>query len=189
MNKLFNTHINTINSYIKRGAYGAEWYDKTRTHIESIYESDTDLFIDLLAATSANTSVKGNVTLAMKAYQQYKNDKAFVGYLPVIKNMLDIIRINYKTGVHAPFGGRKVQNFAAALKGDVHAVVVDRWMLRAFGFPNVTDNRYTIIEQWILDKANKLGYTGRQLQAAIWCGIKDKIDETGFKTDSFEAYI
>lgn len=186
---MFKVHVNTINSYIKRGMYGHQWYDKLRAHIESIYEEDTDLFIDMLAATSANTSVKGNVTLAMKAYQQYKNDKAFSGYLPIIKHMLDIIRINYKTGIHAPFGGRKVQNFAAALKGDNQAVVVDRWMLRAFGFPNVTDNRYTIIENWILDKAHKLGLTGRQVQAAMWCGIKDKLDDTGFSTDSFEVYI
>lgn len=189
MKSLFNTHVNTINSYIRNGQYGAEWYDKTRAHIESIYESDTELFIDMLAATSANTSVKGNVTLAMKAYQQYKNNKAFKGYIPVTKNMLDIIRINYKTGIHAPFGGRKVQNFAAALKGDIDAVVVDRWMLRAFGFPNVTDYRYNIIETWIQNKAVKLGMTARQVQAAMWCGIKDKLDTTGFTTDSFEAYI
>lgn len=186
---MIKTHVNTINSYLKRGMYGAQWYDKTREHIQEIYEDDTDLFIDLLAATSANTSVKGNVTLAMKAYQQYKNNKPFKGFLPIVKNMLDIIRINYITGHHVPYGGLKVQNFAAALKGQHDAVVVDRWMLRAFGFPNSTDKRYKFIEAWCRDKASKLGLTARQVQAAIWCGVKDKLDDTGFTTDNFEAYI
>lgn len=183
-------HSNKINHYFNVGKDGAGWYDNTYTTIVDMFESDADLFCDILAATSANTSVKGNVTLALKAYQQYKNDKPFTGFLPVVVDMLDIIRINYTTGHHAPYGSLKIQNFARALKGDLSACVVDRWMLRAFGFKLVmTDKRYRDITAWCERKALRESMEVSQVQAAIWCGVKKLTDETGNSMESLEYYL
>lgn len=184
-------HANAINKYFKKGLYGAGWYDETRHHIEEKIGSEhTPIYIDFLAATSPNQSVAGNVTCANKALRQFRDGKAFTGYLPIVKNMLDTIRINHMTGHRAPFGGLKVQNFADALAGDLSAVVVDRWILRAFGYPlSATPKRYRLISEWITAKAQREGMEPAQVQAAIWCGIKDLEDETGFKTAPFEAYL
>lgn len=184
-------HSNKINHYFKAGLYGAQWYDETRQHVvASVGAEYADVFIDMLAATSPNQSVKGNVTAARKALKQLKESKAFSGYLPIVVNMLNIIKVSHMTGHRARFGGAKVQAFADALRGDLSAVVVDRWMLRAFGYPNIiTDKRYRTITEWVNRKAEKEGMQPAQVQAAIWCGVKDLEDTTGFKTDPMEAYF
>jgi hypothetical protein len=184
-------HTNTINKYFKAGLDAADWYDETRAAVtRAVGEQWAAVYIDMLAATSPNQSVKGNVTAANKALRQLKEGRPFAGYLPVVKSMLDIIRINWLTGYRVKFGGAKVQNFADALGGDLSAIVVDRWMLRAFGYPeNITAKRYREISHWIAAKAHREGMAPAQVQAAIWCGIKRLEDTTGFRIDPIDKYL
>ena len=180
-----------INSYLKAGLHGAEWYDHTRKVVEDKLGKElAPVFVDILAATSPNQSVKGNVTIAKRALKQLQERQAFRGYLSMVANMLNIIRINHITGHRAKFGGAKVQNFADALAGDSGAVVVDRWMLRAFGYPNIiTHKRYREISLWIVTRAAQLDMSPAQVQASIWTGIKAKEDKTGMTAKSFDNFI
>ena len=180
-----------VMSYFRAGFEERQWYNATFTHIEEIFEDDAPLFCDILAATSANTSVKGNVTLALKAYQQYKNDRAFVGYLPVVVSMLNQIRENYETGIHKPFGSDKIQAFALALKGDLTQCVVDRWILRAYGITGrPTPKRARDIKAHCQKIAKRYGVTVSEAQAAIWCGIKKALAGPKWKsTDTIEFHL
>ena len=156
------------NKYFKLGIDGAFWYDKTYAVISEIFREDANLFCDMLAATSPNTSVKGNVTLALKAFFQFQKEEEFHGFMGSTIDMLNKVVNGYT------FGGRKVQKFSEALRGDLSAVVVDRWMLRAYGIEKdiVTDARYRAIEKHINQMAKRHGLQPAQVQAAIWCGIK-----------------
>lgn len=155
--------------YFRIGREGAHWYDKTYATITEVFGVDTGrLFCDFLAATSPNSSVKGNVTLALKALEQWRDGREFRGFMGVVETMLR------KVVKGEQFGGRKVQKFADALKGDLNAVVVDRWMLRAYGIEKdiVTNARYREIEAHIKQVAKREKLYPAQVQAAIWCGIK-----------------
>ena len=187
----FPNHINTINAYFKAGLSGATWYNETREQVAFIFGDDTDLFCDFLAATSPNTTVKANVTLALKAYKQYKSYEDFTGFMGIIIKMLRTAVINDSTIGHKfKMGGSKVHNFARALKGDLDAVVVDRWMLRAFGYDKdiITDKRYRDIEAWCVAKAEREGMKPAEVQAAIWCGIKSK-DERFTDTSKIDDFL
>lgn len=179
-----------IHNYFLKGLYGRRWYYNTRVHTEKIFGLDTDLFIDLLAATSPNTNVKANVSKALTAYRQFKNNEKFSGQLPICLNMLDIVRSNYFTGQSKPFGGPKVQAFAKALKGDFSQVVVDTWMLRAFDIPNATPLQVRKITCFIKKKAVRFEMTPAEVQAAIWCGVKlSSQRKQDHNTEPFETFL
>ena len=187
----FPNHGNIMNKYFKRGIAGAAWYNETRDQVSYVFGDDTDLFCDFLAATSPNTTVKANVTLAMKAYSQYMRGQAFNGFMGVIKNMLNIAVRNDSLIHPVRMGGDKVHNFAKALKGDLSAVVVDRWMLRAFGYDpkkGTTPKKYRDISAWITDKAKREGMQPAEVQAAIWCGIKS-MDERFTDTRKIDDFL
>ena len=128
--------------------------------------SDRDMFTKFLAITSINTSVVANVTLAKKAYRQYIDGRPFRGFLPMVIEKLEVARDG-----QAP-QGRKIYNFYKALMGVHGAVVVDRWILRAYGFKSMTPGRYDYIERHITRLAKEEGFTPREYQAMVWGGVK-----------------
>lgn len=148
------------------------WYDSTNTKLNEMFGEDGPMMGKFLAVTSSNATVKSNATLAAKAYRQWKAGEPFEGYRPVVKLQLERVA----RGEDA--GGRKITEFAKALSGDPEAVVVDRWMLRAFGFNKdaATDRQYDLIEQVIRDLAKKLDKTPRQVQAALWFEVKNRTE-------------
>jgi len=179
-----------IHGYFLKGLHGRKWYRHTKRHIRIIFGPDTDLFIELLAVTSPNTSVKSNVSKALKAYRQFKNNEKFTGQLPIVLNMLDIVRLNYFTGQSKGFGGPKVQAFAKALKGDYSQVVIDTWILRAFDVPNATPKQVKIISEFIVKKAVRFGMYPAEVQAAIWCGIKLSQKKGQYRNiEPFESFL
>lgn len=148
------------------------WYDETSEGLQRIFGEDGPIVGKFLAATSSNATVKSNVALALKAYRQYKAGEPFQGYLPVVKLQLERIAKG------EPVGGRKIDNFAKALAGDQDAVVVDRWMLRAFGLPKdaATPTQYDLIEEAVKRVAKETGQTPRQVQAGLWFATKNKAE-------------
>lgn len=178
-------HTNKLLHYMRVGMDGAGWYDNIWPRIQQQYPAHAVLFSNILAVTSPNATVKGNVYLARKAYAQHMAGKDFVGFLPVVVSMLRRVVAGEEAG------GLKVRNFARALRGDLDAVVVDRWMSRAFGFgdKNITPKRYRDIESWIRVRANKEGMMAAQVQAAVWCGIKRLEDTSGAKEYPIDFYL
>jgi hypothetical protein len=170
-----------IARYVWNGQGDRFWYAETRRELaEMLPVEDIDLLIDLLVATSITTSLKANVYQAFKALYQLKNDLPFEGYLPAIQYQLDLIKKGEE------FKGRKIWNYAQALKGNRDAVVVDIWVVRAFGLEvqyyneNVSrqlqrspSNRvYSAIQDYMTDNALKMRLQPRELQSMIWAGIR-----------------
>lgn len=106
---------------------GADWYEIAHRRIVNKYGFDADLFADLLAATSPQMDVRENVKEAEKALERYRKGEPQEPWIPSHTNNIQ------RALRREPLSGPKVRAFAAALKGDVNAVVVDTWMLRAAG--------------------------------------------------------
>jgi hypothetical protein len=73
------------------------------------------------------------------------------------------------------------------MTGDKDAVVVDIWILRAFGCSNLspTKKQYDWIESWIRAEAYSRKIQPRQLQAMIWIGCRELTngpDEVNYST-------
>ncbi|MCL4538033.1 MAG: hypothetical protein M1378_00265, partial [Bacteroidetes bacterium] len=177
----------------EKGMTGMGWYDAVRDDLKYVFGDDTNLLIGFLAATSPNNAVAGNVTQALKAYSMYKSGQKFEdaekgkGFLPAhISNLNRFL-------ADGTINGRKVNNFLQAMLGKEDAVTVDRWMGRAFGLPissgegsdeksrTIKDDEYTFIEDVIRDAAKELKVTPRQVQAAIWAGVRG---DEGFSAES-----
>lgn len=170
------TKTTELMKMLNAGKPYAEWYG-TGDELRQFFGKDAEVFANLLAATSNNAEVKSNVALALKAYAQWKiNPEA-----DPIGIMGTVVPAVKKALTNDPLLGRKVHNFARALMGDPDAVVVDRWMMRAFGFMGPkndvpTAQQYDFIEHAVKKLAQDNNMTPREVQAAIWYGAKDKIE-------------
>lgn len=181
-----NIFMNTenISRYIYFGRTDKDWYADCRATLVDLFGADRlTLVTDLLAATSINTSLTSNVTLFRRAYYEIKNDLPVGKYLPIIQAQLNQVR----SGIGLT--GRKIRSFAAAMRGDSYAVVVDIWLLRAFGEDRKyrrsasgldrsggpTDAQYSKIETWVRMEALYRGVTPAQLGACIWSGIRREV--------------
>lgn len=158
----------------KKGVADHEWYDKTSAELKDMFGQDADLVARLFAATSNNATVMANASLAMKALLQIKAGEPIHGFLP------DVIENVKRAAAGEPLNGRKIDNFAKALSGDPDAVVIDRWIMRAFGFNRgtaPTDLQYDFMENAIKQIAKEQGQTPRQVQAAIWFAFKNEAEK------------
>ena len=167
--KLPNT--NKLLKLMKAGAADHTWYDKTGDEIRKQFGEDAELFLYFISATSNNATIPSNTTQALKAYWQHKSGQPFEGFMGAVKG-------NLERAVNGELRGRKVDNFVKALLGDENAVVVDIWMMRAFGFKgdSPTDNQYDFIENVVKQLAAEHKQTPRQVQASIWFAVKNKAE-------------
>jgi hypothetical protein len=170
-----------IDFYLVRGSRDKDWYARcTLLFIELFGEERLPLICKLFAATSINTSLKSNITLFRKALYEIENNLPIGKYLPNIQIQLNRIRNNEE------LSGRKIRSFAAAMNGDRNAVVVDIWLLRAFGIDRKyyrqgsakfrnggpTDKEYDLIELYCREKASLLGIEPREVSAMLWSGCR-----------------
>lgn len=173
-----------IDFFISQGMQDKDWYAKTERLITGLYGPHRlQLVSNLLAATSINSSLKSNIRLFRKALHEIENGLPFSNYLPNIKLQLERIRSGQE------LSGRKIRAFAAAMSGDVNAVVVDVWLLRAFDMERkyyrkhsntyrsagATDKAFTLIEEWVRSHARKMKLQPRELSAIIWSGTRRSI--------------
>ncbi len=137
------------------------------------FPEDWELFLGFLAVTSVNSTVKSNMTLALKAHAQHSLGKPFKGFLKqVIANLHNVVE--GKT-----LNGPKINAFYEALKGDKNAVVVDRWMARAYGFKSVTSSNYDRIERGIRLEAHANEMEPSDFQAWKWASIRGAGEDFG----------
>jgi hypothetical protein len=163
----------------RQGMAGKDWYAKANKEVHQIFGEDAPVFLDMLAATSPDTSVQANVTFALAAYKQWKLGEPFgleSHKYPAPRNMLYRIAAGEKDWVN-PNTAPKVYNFRRNLHGDTEAVTVDRWMADTFGFGRgggLTDARYKFIDYALTQAAKKAGVSPRDFQAGLWRGIKEE---------------
>lgn len=150
---------------------GREWKD----WYEGIYDEAryqfgwlAEVFVSVLAITSANQTVTGNITLAYTTLERIQNgEREFnKGYLPNVRSNLRALMAGEAVR------GRKIVAFRDAMLGAWDSVVVDRWILRAYMFPNMTARRYDLIEADIRRRSVYAKVTPAQYQAGLWAGVQ-----------------
>jgi hypothetical protein len=170
-------------TYFRSGWDERGWYKETQRSIRFLFgKARGDMFLKIIAATSANTTVKANITLAFKALHQWMSGVDFEGYLPsVIANLQ-----RCETG--EPLQGPKISAFYRALAGDPNAVVIDRWILRAYGYKSLTPTVRREIIDSMHELADEYDCEPREVQAAIWFGVKKAHGDT-LNNDPYEFHI
>jgi len=157
---------------------GLTWYDETRKSIAYFFGNDRELFASFLASTSANSAVKGNLTLAIKAYKQFKRGEPFNGFMGQVINNLN------RSVNSLPLHGRKIENFRLAILGDINAVVIDRWILKAYNVKgNLNSFEYNDLSNVIRKDAAKVNLTPVEYQAILWVKIKRRAGDIQRYTD------
>ena len=155
-----------------------DWYTSSRKSAQEHFPEDWELFLGFLAVTSVNSTVRANMTLALKAHAQHSNGKPFTGYLKhVIVNLYNVVNGH-------ELNGPKINAFYLALKGDKNAIVVDRWMARAYGFKSVTASNYDRIERNIRIEAGANEMAPSDFQAWKWASIRGAGEDFGGLLDA-----
>jgi hypothetical protein len=173
---------NKVGEYIRKGAKDRTWYADTQALFTELFGPPPMLTLvtKLFAATSINSSLKSNIRLFRRALYEIENNLPQGKYLPVMAQQIDAIRNG------RPMSGRKINSFAAAMSGDVNAVVVDVWLLRAFDTNNryyrqqsetvreggATKWQYDVIEEYVRQEARLRGLEPREISSMIWSGIR-----------------
>lgn len=120
-------------------------------------------YVDIIAITSPKVHVVKNGKLT----DQYVTSGSTNGMIYGTRAALAHYE---KTG---EIRGPKTSKFAAAIKGDQTAIVLDLWMCRAFGFDQAEFTRPAVrkeCEKRVRSVARSLDITPAQCQAAIWFG-------------------
>ena len=177
-----------------RGRAITEWYAHAWPELQRQFGADTELMARLLALFSPQAAVDLNVRRAYRAYERYKlGDRDVTSIMnyalepkpvkgekgapdpigPRILDPEDLDSISNNLGSvlrnpEVELSGRKVSNFLAAIKGDLNAVVIDRHMGGIFGYKNINDGVYTIIEEHVRMLASEMGVRPAEAQAILW---------------------
>jgi len=160
------------------------WYQRHEDTLINVFGDDADLFQKILSATSQATGVKGNVTLALKAYDQLLSGQEFTGYLPAVIHNLNRIRNDEK------LRGAKISQYGEANEGNVDAIAVDRHIAMLF-FNTKTPNRAQILaaKKRINQIAIELGWEPRQVQAALWAYNQVRLGTDPEKVQSYDKIL
>lgn len=159
------------------------WYRDARAAITRICEQngwDRDAFIDVMAITSPRVQVSRNWAAT---YTYMRKGELPAGTMRSTRTALAY----WKGG--GGIRGRKTGPFAAALRGDEDALVLDVWMALAL---NVDERKVTnkanmaAARRRVERIAEMMDMTVAETQAAIWCGI---IRERGGMPARFEVCV
>lgn len=144
----------------------ARWYQRTRERLIKDYGRDADLMADIIAATSAHTSVPINLQLAKEVYREH----CLFGDPLNVKGLLPNHRRNIaRILAGQPLRGLKVRAFAENLKGNLNAVTIDTIIWTYYRKKVwITPNRHKKLVKQIKDSARRHGLKPAEYQAIIW---------------------
>lgn len=186
----FEVDACALGKYLLAGFSERNWYTDTLRAFQKVLPqhgyTDIELFVKLFAITSPRTHFESNITLALKAYDIYTNGGSFEqGFLPgVAANLVDFQVGDFVFENPETNGRRKITNFVNAILGDTKAVVVDTWLLGAYGMVQRYEHKgiirahrperkeYSFIEGHIKLLAHVSGFEPRQIVSMIWSGSK-----------------
>ena len=156
-----------------------DWYEEHQSTLDEFFGDHAQLFQDILSVTSQAASVKANVGLALKAFGQMHRGEEFSGFLPaVIKNLS---RLRENTQVQ----GQKISAYKNSNDGKVDEAVIDRHIARLiFGVDSPSKAQFAKAQKILTEIANEIGWTPRQVQAALWA---HSIDKSGKTPESYGA--
>lgn len=197
----FKIGYSNLAHLVWNGTYDSNWYPETKATLEKVFPNhDIQLLCDLFAATSIRASLESNVTKFFKALAQYEANGKHVSHIGVAGNkrelqsrfhgFLDATLVNLDKVARggrpgrSRGSGRKIYNFSEAMLGNIKAVVVDVWIIRAFNCDSLypfrgklvsrspDDRIYDLIEKYFHELGAFLGMEPRGVCAAVWCSIR-----------------
>lgn len=160
--------VRELSGLLVKGIHASDWYPAARESIRQWSEregQDYARVCDVLALASPRKAVADSVRIA-------------IHYLRTGK-MIDVVSSVRKQWLHwestGLINGPKCRAFAAALRGDDSALVVDTWIMQALRAP--INSKGT---RWVLGAAgrrfNRLsaitGLPVASAQAAVWAGVQ-----------------
>jgi hypothetical protein len=124
---------------------------------------------DVVSILSPRVHVSRNVAMA--------HDYLTTGRVKAMRQRITALERYEATGA---ISGLKVQAFARALRGDPNAVVVDVWMVRAYGLApwSGTPKQFKVAITKVRRTAGALGWSAADTQAAIWVGARARCGYT-----------
>jgi len=151
--------------YIEAAQAGKQyrpWYHCANVNLRALAHSlhiDPDYLIDMAAIMSPNCSTIRAVRKAtiFTVTKRYAPD--------CTRSTKSAVQHYLATG---EIRGPKTCPYAAALKGDPDAIVIDRWMLRAFNRSKVNLRIMHECADTVAQTAHILGWEPAETQAAIW---------------------
>lgn len=177
------------------------WYADTFFNIQNILtvyddsrEPDRDdsdarafLFVDLLAATSPQASIKRNTFLATQVFQ-FIRDGLLCGMKIAFEAHLNNV---CRALLGLKLSGPKVQAFQANLLNDQNMVTVDTWMMRVFGRRTLvpSDREYEEISRATRTLAREYNTSPSAMQAILWVGIKALDGDPNDTPEPFEKTL
>lgn len=171
---LFNDAL--ILDYLDYWVDYIDWYDEAKAFFTNTFPDDnTNIIIDLIAATSRNVDIQTNVFLFDLAYEFIFYDKRSSKLSPYI--YWQIQRIKDWQEISWP----KVCNYARAMKWDENAITVDIHVMRAFGVNrkynksltgSPTPLDYLHIRYYIRRNAPLYNLTPSQFTVMLWWGYR-----------------
>lgn len=163
-----------------------DWYDRYEGVLREFLGSDHEaqLFQELLSATSQMASVKANVGLAIKAYDQLKSGQPFEGYLPAVIKNLERIRNN------EALRGPKISQYGDASRGKEDAIAVDRHIaMIIFDVKSPSPKQRAQAMEMVREVATRLGWAPREVQAALWAGNQILLGTPEEKIGSYDVEL
>ena len=164
-----STYADEFRSLIMQATLGqveaaSVWYLEAQEVAEDVAEllsTSLEVGASIVASFSPRERWSSNVA---KSYA-FANGKPVSG----LSNNLAMAMASVTLGFDA-LKGLKTNAFARAIAGDVDAVVIDVWMMRAANMQSDSPNKtqYKELSQAVCDVANEFGITPRTAQALIW---------------------
>lgn len=150
-----------------------KWYEECQGTLTEMFDGMVDTFRKILTATSQAATVKSNVGLALKAYQQLLNGEMFEGFMaPVMKNLERI-----KSGLD-PIGPKIAEYGKALSTGE--GIPVDRHIFQLLYHTCGNKPSARQIEEAkeaIREVAREKGWRPSEVQAALWAAHIVKTNE------------
>lgn len=162
------TSVRELSDLLVKGIHSSDWYPAARQSIRQWSDAngqDYDRVCSVLALASPRKTVVDSVRIAIHYLHTGK-------VIDVVSSVKKQWRVWEATGV---INGPKCAAFAAALRGDDNALVVDTWIMQALRAPITSTGR-----RWVLEGAARrfkslsrlTGLPVAATQAAVWSGIQ-----------------
>ena len=151
-------------------AHARNWYDRAWAACVEVAGPDADMLARLIATLSPQASVRQNAAWAVYALAAWRRGAGMYDKLPVgrFRHVRERVASVLAGG---PVTGPKCSAFYAAITGDVDAVAIDTFVLRAMGLdprpaPHVA--RYASLATYLRTCASIIDWPAREFQAALW---------------------
>ena len=177
----------TLTNLVDSGRDFQFWYSEAHEQIKTVCEAenwDVTRFCDVLALTSPKTAVIRNIRHAF-TYMQHGHPLG-----DCMKSVRASLR-NYENGLGFSKVAFKTKPFAAALNGDLDAIVLDSWMAKVYRIEQKLFARKAERERCqnsIKRLARKFSMRYAELQACLWAGIQRLIDWNPAKFSIVDEY-